>query len=113
MKHLNKYIATVLITAGIAGTAYAAQAKEAEINDAIAATSAAITMHYAVDLALQKVPGTAVAAEFEDEDVRAVWEIEIVASNKSVHDLKIDATSGDVLQDRIDDADDDDEDKDD
>jgi uncharacterized membrane protein YkoI len=113
--HLNRYIAALLIPASIAGSAYAIQAKAAETNDAIGATKATVTMNYAVDLALQKVPGTAVSAKYEDEGGRAVWEVEVLATNSEVHDLKVDAASGDVLKDRIDQVDrnDDDEDKDD
>ncbi len=114
MKNMNKYIAAVLITAGLSGAAYAVQAKESGVNDALAAASARVTIKSAIDQALNKVPGTVVAVEYENEDGKAVWEVEVLAANKSVHDLTIDASSGKVLSNQVDSNDDgDDEDKDD
>jgi len=105
MKHLNKYLTVGLITTTFAGSAFTVQASEADINDAVNAANATVTMQYAVELALQKVPGMAVGAKFKGDDGKTVWKIEIVDSNQTSHDLKIDATSGDVLKNRIDQAD--------
>jgi len=105
MKPTKKHLATVLITAGLAGAAFASQAKDAQLNDAVAASGANLTLNGALTLALQEVPGTAVSAKFEDRNGHAVWAVEILASNQEVRNLLIDSTTGNVLQnstDRID-----------
>lgn len=112
MKNLNRYITAVLIPVGLAGVAYGAQAKESEKNDALSAAQASVTINSAIDRALAKVPGIVVAAEYENEDGKAVWEVEVLAANKSVHDLTIDASNGKILSNQND-SDDDGEDKDD
>ena len=99
MKPTNKYLATILITAGLAGATFAAQAKQAQVKDAIAASEARVTLLKATHLALQKVPGTAVRVKFEDKDGQTFWAVEIVASNQKVRDLRVDATTGRVLND--------------
>jgi uncharacterized membrane protein YkoI len=113
MKHMRKYIAVGLITAGVAGTVYTVQAKVARINDALGVTTANVTLGDAVGLASRIVPGTPVAAQFEDEAGKAVWKVEILASDQTVHDLDIDAASGDVLKNRVDKPDHEDEESDD
>ncbi len=102
MKHLKTIVAAALISGGLAGTAYAVQAKDSADNDAKSAAEATITLNSALEIALQSVPGTAVGVEFENEDGIALWEVEILASNQQVYDLEIDAISGEVLKNKID-----------
>jgi uncharacterized membrane protein YkoI len=102
MKPTKKHIAAALITAGLAGAAFAAQAKEVQLNDAVAASGANLTLNGALNLALQEVPGTAVSAKFEDRNGQSVWAIEILASNQEVRNLLIDSTTGNVLQNSTD-----------
>lgn len=102
MKHMKKIIIAVLITSGVAGTAYQVQANDVKINDALAVTSASVSLNHAVDLALQKVPGTPVAVQFEDNHGKAVWNVEILAYDQTVHVLDIDAASGDLMKNRLD-----------
>lgn len=63
----------------------------------------AMPLHQASDLALNWVPGTIVEAELENEDGVTVWEIEIVDSNNQTMELVIDATSGKLLSQHLDD----------
>lgn len=111
MKNLNKYLAAVVIGGTLAGTALVAQAKTNTPDDAIAATSVAVTMDQAVAIATQAVQGSASKAEFENEDGKLMWEVEVVGANKQVYDFKIDATSGKVLKQELDKADHENEDE--
>ncbi|MGD8421774.1 MAG: PepSY domain-containing protein, partial [Gammaproteobacteria bacterium] len=98
MKPTKKQLATVLITVGLAGAAFASQAKEPRMNDAYEAAGANVSIVSALNLALDEVPGTAVGAKFEDnENGHSFWKVEILASNQQVRDLKIDSTTGQVL----------------
>ena len=97
MKPTKKHIATVLITVGLAGAAFASQAKEPRMNDAYEAAGANVSIVTALNLALDEVPGTAVGAKFEDKDGHGFWKVEILAGNQQVRDLKIDSTTGQVL----------------
>ena len=90
---------------------FVAQAKTDTPDDAIAATSVAVTMDQAVAIATQAVPGSASKAEFENEDGKLIWEVEVVGANQQVYDFKIDATSGKVLKQKLDKADHENEDE--
>jgi len=117
MKYLNKIVASMVITGmvllgALAGTAYVAQAKNSESEDAQAVTQASVSMNKAIEIALQQVPGNVVGAEFESEDGQTVWEVEILAANKDIYELEIDAASGKVIKQEKEDDDDDEEDED-
>lgn len=96
----------------LAGTAYVAQAKSSESNDAEAVTQASVSMNKAIEIALEQVPGNVVGAEFENDDGQALWEVEILAANKEVYELEIDAASGKVLKQKKDEDDDEKDDRD-
>ena len=102
MKNLNRYLAVLAIGGALGGTALVAHAKTDHVDDSIAVTSAAVTMDQAVSIATQAVPGSASKAEFENEDGKLMWEVEVVGTNKQVYDFKIDASSGKVLKQEID-----------
>lgn len=102
MKNLNKYIAAIVIGGALAGTALVAQAKTETVDDSTAVTNVAVTMDQAVAIATQAVQGSASKAEFENEDGKLMWEVEVVGTNKQVYDFKIDASSGKVLKQEID-----------
>ena len=99
MKNVKKIVLIALI-----GAAFSIQAKDSHsINDALAVTTATVTLEQAVSIALQTVPGRAVKAEFDNDDGQTVWEVEIVATDKQqVYELKIDATSAKVVTQGID-----------
>jgi len=110
MKQLNKIVASMVLVGmvllgALAGTAYVVQAKSSESEDAQAVTQASVSMNRAIEIALQQVPGNVVGAEFEREDGQSLWEVEILAANKEVYELEIDATSGKVLKQKKDDDD--------
>ncbi|MFZ4265560.1 PepSY domain-containing protein [Streptomyces arboris] len=62
-----------------------------------------ITLDQAVAAALKSVPGTVTEAELDDD---AVWELDVYGSDKTWHDVTVDATNGKVLKTRDDDNDD-------
>lgn len=102
MKHLRKIVTVALI-----GAAFSIQAKDSHsVNDALAVTTASVTLEQAVSIALQTVPGTVAEAEFDNDDGQAVWEVEIVGTDKQqVYEVKIDANSGKVIMQGIDEDD--------
>jgi len=102
MKPTKKYLATVIIATGLAGAVFASQAKEVQLNDAVAAAEASVNLNSALNLALQEVHGTAVGVKFEDHNGQPVWAVEILASNQEVRNLLIDPATGNVLQNSID-----------
>ncbi|MFI7290249.1 PepSY domain-containing protein [Streptomyces anulatus] len=68
-----------------------------------------ITLDQAVAAALKSVPGTVTEAELDDDDDdngRAVWELDVRGSDKKWHDVTVDAGNGKVLKTRDDDNDD-------
>ena len=80
----------------------------------LALAQGAISDDQAKKIALQKVPGTVLDLERDDEDGVAVIEVEVRAQDGSIHEVTIDATSGAVLEveeedDGADEADEDDD----
>lgn len=77
-----------------------------------AAKSAGISLDQAVAAALKSVPGTVTEAGLDDDDDdddhngRTVWELDVYGSDKTWHDVTVDATNGKVLKTRDDDNDD-------
>ncbi len=104
MKHLNKVLVATLIIGGLLGSAFVAQASsnDKDSKEAIAMSETSITMDRALEIALSTVPGTAKSVEFDLEKGKSIWEVEVVDVNKRVHELEIDATSGEVLKQKLD-----------
>jgi len=110
MNKLTKLTTVLVITGGVLGGAYAAQASERHgENDAAAINSVMVSMNDALKTALSEVPGKATRARFENEDGHQQWQIEI-ASARGVYDLAIDADTGRVLHKAMDKADHEEED---
>ncbi|MFK5987100.1 MAG: PepSY domain-containing protein [Pseudomonadota bacterium] len=101
MKTLSKTIAVISITACIAGTSFYVYA-ESENNDALAVKNAIVNLSQALSTALKTVPGVASKAEFSNDDNNFVWEIEIIGQDQQVHDIEINANSGTVVKNSID-----------
>ena len=103
----KKLIAAALISTGLIGTAFIVNAdnRDMKSNETAAITEASVTINQAVDIALAAVPGTAKEAEFEVEDGKSIWEIEIVDATQQVYKLDIDAASGEVLEQKLKDDD--------
>lgn len=111
MKHFNKIIAAAVFSGvALAGASMAVQAKKPSINDAVVVTNASVSIEQAINMAKQVVPGTASKAEFSTDEGKAVWEVEIVAANQQVFDIEVDPTSGKVLKQKLDSADNGDDD---
>ncbi len=71
---------------------------------------AKISMDQAIQKALASVKGQVLKAELEDENGSLVYGVEVVAADKTIMDVKVDAGSGKVLateQDKVDDEEDD------
>ncbi len=99
-------LATLIAAAGLAtagGLAVAAQKTSAE-NDAVAELARTkITLTQAVAAAEQAhAGGKAAKAELNDENGAVVYEVEVVADNRQVFDVKVDAVSGKVLSSQAD-----------
>jgi len=110
MKHSKKFITAMVIVGILAGTEYIVQAKFSESDNAEAVMQAKVSMINAIEIALLQVPGNAIGAEFESDDGKILWEIEILATNKKVYELEIDATSGKVVNQKEDEDDEEGED---
>ncbi|MSN25887.1 MAG: peptidase M4 [Geobacter sp.] len=74
----------------------AAQASKTAENDALAIRHADITLTQAVQAAEQQLHGKAVRAEFEHGKAGWVFEVEVVANNKT-YDVTVDPAKGTVL----------------
>ncbi|MEU0134350.1 PepSY domain-containing protein [Streptomyces sp. NPDC006296] len=68
------------------------------------ATAGRAGLDEAVAAALKAAPGTVTEAERDDEDGRAVWELDVYGSDRVRHEVTVDAADGKVLSDRKDDT---------
>ena len=105
MKLIAKTIAVIVIGSGLVVTGLVVHA---ETKKAAAIAAASVTMENAVEIALQTVPGDVIGAEFELEHGQAVWEVEILAASQQFYELEIDATSGQLLRQELEEWEDDD-----
>jgi len=107
MKNVNKIITATLFSGALLGTAVVANAgnRDKLIDEVAAMNEASIKMNKAVEIALATIPGAAKEAEFEVEDGKSIWEVEVVNADKQVFEVEIDAMSGEVLKQELDDGD--------
>lgn len=101
------------VIAGILGMTLFTGIGYADGDTQINPSEYSVTKAQATEIALQKVPGTVDEVELEKEDGKVVWEVEIIAANKQEHELLIDANSGEIIKQELDDDDHDDDDHDD
>jgi len=97
---------TILSLAGLGG----AQAATTMQNDALGIADAGISLTQAVTAAEQHVGGKASSAEYELDQGRGVFEVEVVKGSE-VMDVQVDPTNGKVLSaenDKVDQGDDED-----
>ena len=95
----------LILTAGGAA-AFAKSGADSSDNDAVAdLAKAKVTLVQAVTSAEQHAGGRATGAELETEKGKALYEVEVVAANKAVYDVTVDAGTGKVLASKIDKAD--------
>ena len=94
MKHkLHQTAAITTLCLATFGTAYAASAAE---SDALAIHDASIGLTQAISAAEQQIGGKASRAEYEREQGRWVFDVEIVKGGE-VLDVQVDPISGKVL----------------
>lgn len=105
MKQVNKFVAALLLSGGLAAITYIGQVNAADDVDAKAVANAQVPLKGAVDIALQNVPGTPISVELERENGVLLWDVEILDNNQQFMEVEIDAISGEVLQQHIDDDD--------
>ncbi|ODU99506.1 MAG: hypothetical protein ABT20_16785 [Rubrivivax sp. SCN 70-15] len=105
-RHLKTSLAALAIVLGAGvGVTLAARAAGGE-NDAVATLAQAhVGLTQAVDIALAQTAGRATRAELGDENGHAIYEIEVVAANNQVFDMKVDAVAGKLLSSQADKAD--------
>lgn len=103
--------AVALLTAGLSMN-LAADSDNAAT--AAAQQNAKISMIQAINIAEQATGGKSAEAEFELEDGTAIYEVEIAMADGSEVEVTIDAQSGSILSQEVEDEDDekDDDDKD-
>ncbi|MFB7007189.1 MULTISPECIES: PepSY domain-containing protein [unclassified Streptomyces] len=111
-------IAAVTAAVLVGGTAATAVAfADGDGHDRGARSSAAsgdtsrVAVGDAVAAAVGAVPGTVTEAELDDEDGGPVWELDVYGSDKSWHDVTVDAGNGKVLGRHVSDDKDDDHDR--
>ena len=73
-------------------------------NQAELAKQAKITEEQATKTALEKVPGTVNEVELEDENGTIVYEIEVVSTDGTQQDVKVDAQTGKIVKVEADDV---------
>lgn len=104
----NLMIPALIVAAGVAtagGLAVAQQAGGSE-NDAVAdLAKARITLSQAIAAAEAQASGRATKAELEGEHGAVVFNVEVVAADNKVFDVKVNAIDGQVLSSKQDRAD--------
>ncbi len=103
MKHLKSSLTILLGLGLLLGTGCAhmhGHSHQCEVKEKVhVAGEAQVSADQAIQTALQKVPGTVVEAELEEEkDHRAIWEVEIVTAEGKLMEVEIDAKTGEVLE---------------
>ena len=100
-------LAAALAAAALAGGAYAAKATGQE-DDALAISQSKISLTDAIAAAEQHVGGKAAKAEYEQQNGKWTFDVEVV-KDKKVMEVKVDGANGKVLSATEDKADHDDE----
>ena len=101
MKKRNTLVTAIVVASAISGVSWIAAAN-ANSDKAAQAATVAIAQDQAVNIALQAVPGTVVESEFESEDGVSLWEIEILDANQQVTEVEVDANTGEILNQKVD-----------
>lgn len=111
---INKSLLNRLALAAVLGTSLsfagvALADKDANKHDSHDDDNERVTMEVAIDaqqalvIAQQQVPGRVMETELENEDGKAVWEVEIVDANQQEWEISIDAQTGVILSKEQDD----------
>ncbi|RBP64390.1 putative membrane protein YkoI [Alkalibaculum bacchi] len=100
-KVLIPILATTILVGGGLGIAYATNPQDKPISVAIEENQTKqvkLTEKGATKIALEKVPGTIKEVELEDEDGTIVYEFEILSTDGTQKDVKVDAQTGKVIK---------------
>ena len=106
-KKMKKVLIPVLAVAVLAGGGFTIANAQGQ---AALAKQAKITQDEAINAALEKVPGTVGEVELEDEKGTIVYEIELVSTDGTEHEVEVDAQTGEVLKVEADDDENEEED---
>ena len=106
---MKKVLIPVLAVAVLAGGGFTIANAQGQ---AALAKQAKITQDEAINAALEKVPGTVEEVELEDEKGTIVYEIELVSTDGTEHEVEVDAQTGEVLKVEADDDDEENEEED-
>jgi len=90
---------------GLVGSTMIAQAQESKANDELAVVSASVTLEQALNVAKSAIPGTLAKINYSNDEGAPVWEVEVIGANQTTYDLEINATTGEVVKQKIDKAD--------
>ena len=99
-KKMKKVLIPVLAVAVLAGGGFTIANAQGQ---AALAKQAKITQDEAINAALEKVPGTVEEVELEDKKGTIVYEIELVSTDGTEHEVEVDAQTGEVLKVEADD----------
>ena len=105
MKRSNYMMVTVLIAGVLFASGFALSSESIHTQKQGMAT-ATLSLEEAIGKAKAKFPGQVLETELENEEGKAVYEIEIASTNGVVTEIKVDAQSGELLSSEIEDQDD-------
>ncbi|MDE1463620.1 PepSY domain-containing protein [Spartinivicinus poritis] len=108
MKNANKLVPAALASVILAGSIVVAHAGDRHGRDGknINMSDVNVTMEQAISTALQAVPGTVVEGELEAKRRnrgKKVWEIEVRDGNGKFHEIEVDAATGELISQELDD----------
>ena len=91
----------------LAGSGTAAATQMGGDDTTVSEADVSLTEQAARDTATDEVDGTVRAVELEAEDGTPVYEVEVEATDGTVHEIEVDADDGTVLETGVEDDDDD------
>ncbi|MFJ8820710.1 PepSY domain-containing protein [Streptomyces sp. NPDC102467] len=99
-------------SSGSSGSHSSVRIKDDGVSDAQENTNEAkgakVKAEDAIAAALKHTPGVAVGADLDSDDGRLVWEVDVIGSGNTWHDVDVDPGTGKVLGSHVEKADDDD-----
>lgn len=112
MKIRNKVLSLSVLALGsalaVSGISMAAPQRAASHMQALQheavrdLASAKISLSRAIEIAERHVGGRATSADLDIERGRAVFDVEVVARDNTVYEVKVDAVNGEVISSRVD-----------
>ena len=103
MKYTRIPVVAALLAGGLLSAVNVSNASDDDGIDKQAISNATVTFNGAVDIALAKVPGIVLEAEFESEDGKSIWEVEILGEDEKLYEITVDANTGEAMIEQDDD----------